>query len=281
MSLSGWTQYANRSLRLPNLIERRTMKKVICAIALSGLISVGLLAPSSSGKVRPAPSISIPDLLRAHGVSQEANVLTSYASEAWKVMPYEGSPDGKSHNFFVRRVSVFVRGESFRYQNVGLDGPITETYLFDGTAYHHTVTDQKGLVNTAKAIGDWQFQLTERRLRMFGLLPFLQQLSDPRTEATYLGRTAAGDDKLEMRNASGSWTLFSDPSGLIQRIEARGETIVFSDYRSVEGLRLPFNERVLVEGKPFYELSFTKIEPRPTLDIDFVNPSDLSKQVAR
>lgn len=254
------------------------MKKIVGAILLSGLIPLGLLAPSF-GKVRAAHSVTIPDLLRSHGVTQDHVVGTTYAAEALRVTPYDGSPDGKKHNFFFWRVSVCVQDGIFRYDNTDLNGPDSESYLFDGTTYHH-VAGERVLVSSAKGIGDSMSQFAEGRVRTFGLLPFLLQLADPRTEAVYIERTASGEDKLKVRSESGSWTLFSDESGLIRKIEVGGGAFVFSDYRSIKGLLLPFNERVFVNDRPFYELGFTRIDLRPEFGKDFFNPPDPSKQVA-
>ena len=255
------------------------MKKVLFAILLSGLIPTALLAPTS-GSVRAAHSVSTSDLLRAHGFSQDPNVGTNYAFEAVKVSPYDGSPDGKKHNFFVEKVSVSVQAGTYRYDIASLKAPLSESYLFDGTMYHHAAAGRKELVSTAKETGDEMSQFAESRVRTFGILPFLQQLSDPRTEAVYLGRTTFGD-KVEVRSVSGRWALFSDESGLVRRIEVGRGAFVFSDFRPVENILLPFNQRVFVNDTPFYELGFTRIDLRPKFRKDFFDASDLSRQVAR
>lgn len=261
--------------------------KILYAIVLCTLLSVGLLP--SAGKEQAAPSISIQDVLRAHNVPHDPNALAAYASEAWIVEPIEGRPDGKSHNFFVQRRSVFVRGDSFRYDTVVFTGPIfegptfkrpvfkgpvIETYVSDGAVCSRSISEPDRPVKTQRRIAEPQFKLIESQVWRFGLIPYLRRLSAPRTEATYLGRTESGDDKFEIKTSSGAWTLFADQLGLIQKVETGRGTIVFSDYRSVEGVQLPFNERVLLDGKPFYELAFDKISLKLEIDRDFFNSSE-------
>lgn len=254
------------------------MKTIFCAVVLSVVMSAGLFRPTSE---REHPAVSISVVLRAHNAPQDPNSLTNYASEGVMVVPYEGSSDGKAHNFFVHRVSALVRGGSFRYDTVDFNGSLRETYISDGTVCNRSLTGRKGLVNAERRIGEMQFKLVESRVWRFGLLPFLRRLSDPRTEATYLGRTESGNDKFEVKTPSGTWTLLSDESGLIQRLEIGKGTIVFSDYRSVEGVQLPFNERVLIDGRQFYELSFDNINLKPKLDGGLFNSSDWSEPAGR
>jgi hypothetical protein len=238
------------------------MKNTIFAALLSCLLSTGLFAPTSAGE-KSAQSNSISGILRAHSFPQDRSFLTTVVSEALVLQVYEGSSDGKLHNFFVRRESLVVRGESFRHDILALDGQARESYVSDGRG-NRWIRGPRGRVEDG--VAESQFRIVENRIRQFGLPPILLQLADPRTETTYLGRTASGDDKFEVTTSSGTWTLFSDESQLIRRLDVGNRTILFSDFRLVDGAMLPFNERVLIGGKPFYELSFNKIVLNRKLD---------------
>lgn len=248
------------------------MTKIIYSILLSGMLSAGLLAPTT-GRQQGAQSGSIAAVLRAHNAAQ-ASSLTASASKALKLEPYEGSPDGKSHNFFVHVVSVVARGESFRCETGSFEGQMLETYVSDGAVCSRLVAGPNGLVNSAKRIGESQLRIIEASVSQFGIIPLLQRLSDPLTEVRYLGRTESGDDRFEVKMPSGIWTVLADQTSLIRRLEIGKTTIVFSSYRSVQGVLLPFNERVMVDGKPFYELGFVKITLNPKLDGDLFNSSE-------
>lgn len=253
------------------------MKKLIFALILVGVMSAGLLIQSFGG-VRSAYSIS--NVLRAHGVSAES-ASTRYTAVGSNVMAYEGSSDGKHHNLFAQDFALAIDGERQRFDTVNVAGQVSDSYRFEGAAYSHSLEGVKEPINATNQVGDLDSELALKHVRIFGLMPFLRQLADQRTVATYASRTAAGYDKVKVQTGTGNWTFFSDDSGLIQKIEIGEATILFSDYRPVKGVQLPFNERIYKGQRLIYELGFIRIDPSPATDIDFFNQPDLFKQVDR
>jgi hypothetical protein len=209
--------------------------------------------------------------------------LATVDAVATRVQCFEGAPDGKEHNFFSQTVWLVARAGSLRYGNVRLidDKTVTESYVFNAATYHHSVIGLEEPVDKTGEIGDSDARLNLERISQFGLQPFLRQLADPRTEATYLGRTASGSEMLKVQTAVDGWTLYTDESGLIQKIAIAGASFVFSSYRTVKGLRLPFNERVYKGQRLIYELGFIRIDPQPAIDRDSFNQPDPFREVGR
>jgi len=257
------------------------MKNLLTLFLLAAAISALLMAPSLGG-VRSAQRITLSDILRAHGVSPGSD-LTPFDAVATKLQFVEGNPDGTEHNFLSQTVWLSSRAGSLRYGNVRLldDTTVTESYEFNGAMYHRSVVGLTEPVDTTTEIGDTDSKLTLSRIAQFGIQPFLSQLADPRTEATYLRRTASGNEVFKVQPTSDSWTLYANETGLIQKIELGAASIVFSAYRTVKGVRLPFNERVYGSHGLFYELEFIRIDPKPAIDKDSFNQPDPFKQVGR
>jgi hypothetical protein len=275
MSLSGRKQHPNRcSLRLHNLNERRVMKSMFFTFFALSLLSGGWLA-TSFGIVRQANPISC--VLQAHGFSSESTADTGYAAVATKLMPHV--PYKGSTRTVVQTVSMFAQGERLRYDTVTVltKATVTESYLFDGDTYHHSVAGLKEQVNTFNQVGDFDSRLTLQRMRMFGLQPFLRELRDPRTQVEDAGPTVAGYKKFKIRSAAGSWLLFADQSGLIARIEIGSRSIVFSEYHSVNGVQLPFNEKAFNDERLCYELRFIELDPQAMLDEALFDPNNLPR----
>jgi hypothetical protein len=248
------------------------MKSMFFSFFAVSLLSGAWWATSSLGTVRQANPIS--GVLQAHGFSSESAGDTGYAAVATKLMP-----DPRSNKTSVQTVSLFAQGEHLRYDTVTVltKATVTESYLFDGDTYHHSVAGLKDQVNTFNQVGDFDSQLTLQRMRMCGLPPFLSELNDPRTQAEDAGPTVGGYEKFRIKSAAGSWLLFSDKSGLIARIEIGSRSLVFSEYQSVNGVQLPFNEKAFNDERLFYELRFIKLDLQPTLDEALFDPNNLPR----
>jgi hypothetical protein len=240
------------------------MKKLICTIVLGGLISTGVLA-LSFGKPEPhANGISIDEVLQAHNVARDPGALSTWLAEAVKLTSYAGGPESDFSNFFERKVTVVVDGDSFKRRRADPLGLREQVDLFDGQLAHHSVKEKDWPVDEEKA-GDSQFAAAQSSIRTFGLVPILRRLSDPATDVVYAGRTARKEDKFKMKTATGDWTLYCDQQHTICRVEIGDKLIEYADYRSVEGVRLPFIQRLSFGGRLIYELVFTRIEFKPVL----------------
>jgi hypothetical protein len=257
------------------------MKKLICALFLSGLASMGLAAPSSGKLHQPASIVSIAEVRQAHNVQQGPDALLAFTAEAVKLISYPGELDSESSSFFERKVKVSIGAGAFKRHRVDPLGVREQFDLFDGREVYHTVVETGKQVEEVNQMGDSPSGDLAFSIKTFGLVPVLKQLSDPATEILYLGRTARREDKFEVKTPTGSWTLYCDQRHIIRKAEIGTRSIEYADYRSVEGTRLPFIQRVYIGGRLSYELVFTSIDLNPTFPAGYFSREAFSKEIAR
>jgi hypothetical protein len=259
-------------------------KKVIGLLVLSGLLSIALLASRLSREKLEEPSavfISIRDLLEAHNVLGDPDVLSVFFAEAQRTVSLAAATNGKPPGAFTRLVTVARYRQVFRYERADPLVSTRQIDLFDGYAIYHAMSVNRRLIEESKQSGDSTSEAVGLEIKTFGLLPILRQLAEPKTESVYEGRTAQGLDRLQVRTPTRVWTVYADSEHLIRRLEFRDNAIEYDDYRAVEGVRLPFGQRFYVRGKPYYELSFTKIDLKPAFPPDYFSHETLVKEIVR
>jgi hypothetical protein len=281
------------------------MKNLIGALILGVLLSTGLLAssyekrvrPVSSGSIgvadqsaspvsinkvnQPASPVSIGEVLRAHNVPQNPDALSSFDAEAVRLT---SRPPGIPHelqSFFERRVRVVMAGNVYKRHTADRLRLREQYDLFDGNLPYHAVVENGSLVAPANLVTDAESRGVELGIKTFGLVPILKQLADSTTEAIYLGRTVYGQDKFDVKTATDRWTLYTDAEHLISRVEMRGKTIEYASYRAVDGVRLPFVQRLSSGGQLVQELNFTRITLNPKLPSSTFSREALAKDMAR
>jgi hypothetical protein len=281
------------------------MKKLIGSLILGGLFSIGLLALSYEKTVRPdaplltgeanqsassasireanqaASLLSIDEVLRAHSVPQNPAALSTFSAEAVRLTSRPPGIDPPLASFFERHVSVVMAGEAYRRHTSDPSRLREQFDLFDGSAIHHAAVEQGRLVEAADSMTDSESEGVEFGVKTLGLVPILRQLSDPTTEAVYLGSAAYGQDKFEVKTSGDRWTIFTNREHLICRLEAGNRTIEYADYRSVDGIRLPFIQRLSIGGRLLQEIVFTRIDLNPALPAGCFSRESLSKELAR
>ena len=257
------------------------MKKLICALFLSGLTSLGLATPSSGKLYQPASTISIDQVRQAHNVHENPNALLAFTATAVKLTPYPGELDSSLPSFFERRVSVSIGAGAFKRHSVDPLGLREHFDLFDGREIHHTAVEMGKQVEEVSQTGDSHSGDFALGIKTFGLVPVLNQLSDAATQVIYLGRTVRKEDKFEVKTPYGSWTLYSDQRHIIRKVEIGARSIEYADYRVVEGTRLPFIQRVYTGGRLIYELVFTGIDLNPSFPAGYFSREALSKEITR
>lgn len=229
----------------------------------------------------PASPVSIGEVLSAHNVSQNPDVFSSFDAEAVRLTSRPPEIDRQLQSFFERRVTVVMAGDAYK-RHTADPLRLREQYdLFDGSVPYHAVIENGKLVAQANPVADSESRGVEFSIKTFGLVPILKQLSDPATEAVYLGRTAYGQDKFDVKTSTDRWTLYTDAERLISRIEVRGRTIEYASYRLVDGVRLPFIQRLSSGGQLVQELNFTRITLDPKLSSSYFSREALSKEMAR
>lgn len=280
------------------------MKNLIGTLILGALVSTGLFAssyekpiqpappasigvagkpasPASINKVKQLPSlVSISEVLRAHNVPHDADGLSGFDAEAVRLT---SRPPGSPHelpSFFERRVTVVLAGNAYNRHTIDPLSLREQYDLFDGVPYHTVIENGRQAVQT-NSVTDSESRGVEFGVKTFGLVPILKQLSDPATAAVYLGCTAYGQAKFDVKTATDRWTLYTDAEQLISRIEVRGKTIEYACYRSVDGVRLPFIQRLSSGGQLVQELNFTRITLNPKLPSGYFSRAARAQEMAR
>lgn len=238
------------------------MKRAICALILSSLILLSLIAASPVKTDQPAPDIS--EVLRAHNVPQHTDALKSFVGEAVKLVFYDGGDGDALHRFFERKVRVSTCGVAFKRHSRDALGLRVRVDLFDGRAGYRAVMESGARVGEANIIEDSQLKSARFAVATFGLAPILKQISRQPSMVFYAGRAARNEDMFQMRTEFGLLAIFADQQRLIRRVEAGNKTIEYADYRNVSGSRLPFIQRLYVAGRLVHELIFTEIDLAPT-----------------
>lgn len=297
-SLEAWADGRNPSERFAGLAdwlrrEGEIMKILIITLILGSLLSTGLLASSFEKKIQPAPAVvigeadqpaspvSISEVLRAHNAPPNLDLLSACDGEAVRLT---SRPHGISHeipSFFERHLSVAWAGNAYRRYTADPVMAREQFDLFDGSTPYHAVTEKGRVTEKANPMGDSESKSFEFGVKTFGLVPILKYLSDATTEAVYSGRTAYGQDKFDIKTTTGRWALYTDMDHLISRVEVGDKTIEYAGYRSVDGVRLPFVQRLSIGGQLFQELIFTRIALNPKLASNYFRRETLSKSVAR
>lgn len=245
------------------------MKNCTYVLFLIALIWLASAAPPIEKTDDPAARELIRELLRAHNVLEGRGALSASFNEAMKTISFSAAGGVEAPGRFNRKVTVFMDGKAFKRHTVDPKGLRERFDLFDGrSAYRKAVYEQGRLVEEVNQTEGIQFEGVDFSVETFGLVPVLRLLSDPATAVVYLGRAGA-EDKFEVRFATGRWVLYADQSRLVSRIEVGDKRIDYTDYRAVEGARLPFIQRLSVNGRPAYELAFTSIRLNQTFPPDY------------
>jgi hypothetical protein len=255
------------------------MKKLISTLVLSGLISAGLLTPSS-GKSQPPASISIVDVLQAHNVSQHSGILEASITEARKLTWYYSDSERDSPGFFERKVLVSNQGNAFKRYTVDPRGLREQFALFDGQAAYQAVVEEGKPVEQVTEMADSRLAAIKFSVITFGLILLLKQISDPATETLYLGQSARNEDMFQVNSATGSWILYADQSHKISKVEMGGKTVVYGDYRSVDEVQLPYFQALSVGNRLIYELVIDRIDLNPAFSAGHFSREALSKEIA-
>ena len=267
------------------------MKILISTLILGSLISTGFLTSSSEKSVQPAPAIiigeadqsaspvSIGEVLRAHNAPQTSDLWSAYDGEAVRLTSRPRGIDHEIPSFFERHVSVVWAGNAYKRYTADPLRLREQFDLFDGSVPYHAVNERGMIAEETSQMTDFQSKSVEFGVKTFGLVPVLKQLSNPTTEATYLGRTAYGQDKFDIKTATGRWTLYADTEHLISRIEVGDKVIEYASYRAVDGVRLPFIQRLSIGGQLIQELVFTRIAFNPKLASNYFRRETLPKQI--
>jgi hypothetical protein len=163
---------------------------------------------------------------------------------------------------FERKIRLATDGPVVRYDRTTFD--ITQSYLFDGNILVSKASED----GSRRPLDSVETESLRFQIRTSGLLPVLKRLSDPATKVVYLGATAKGD-RFEVKTQNGSWYFYSNSNHLIDQLEVGEINIMFEDYRTVNGLTLPYYQSVRKGNALLYDIKFDTFELNPVFASDF------------
>lgn len=240
---------------------------IVVLLAVAGLAAVvRLVNRSSSTTNRQASPNSIPvsvfTLLQAHGGRGDRD-WTRFRQEG--TLTYHINASVGPQRRFERKLSLSTEGPVVRYDRATLN--TKKSYLFDGNTLIRT-TFQAGTQLDVEAVGGAEAASIKFQIATFGLLPILKRLSDPATQVSYVGAAEKGD-RFQVKTGGGSWYFYSNSNHLIDRLEVGELNITYGDYRTVDGLTLPFYQNVSKGETLLYELRFDTFELSPVFASGF------------
>jgi len=230
-------------------------------LAVAGLAAVaGVISRSNSTANRQAKPnsvhVSVFTLLQAHGGGSDRE-WTRFRQEG--TLSYYIGASADPQRRFERKLYLSTDGPVVRYERATPN--LNQSYLFDGNTLIRT-TFQAGTQLDVKAVDGAEAASIKFQMATFGLLPILKRLSDPAAQVIYVGTTDK-EDRFQVKTAGGSWYFYSNSNHLIDRLEVGEINITYGDYRTVDGLTLPFYQSVRKGETLLYELRFDTFELSP------------------
>lgn len=210
--------------------------------------------------------ISVFTVLQAHGGHTELPTFTQTGT-----LIYHPEISAGSQGVFERQLTLYVNGRYVRYDKTTLNR--TQSYLFDGSTLIRTTFDAESRVESRVIDGSDAVSI-KNQMATFGLLPILKRLSEPNTQVVYAGRTST-ETRFEVKSVGGSWYFYSNSNNLIERVEVNSAIITFGDYRTVEGLTLPFSQQVKKGDKLLYEIKLDTFDLNPVFARGFFKSDPL------
>jgi hypothetical protein len=195
---------------------------------------------------------SIEQLFKGFSVFVKAKKYTTIPSESGSELP----------KFFERKVEISVSGDAFRIDKVDPAGAVREIETFDGEALETVVVENGKKVERSSRKAASPHDAVEFNIKNLSLIAVLSYLSDSATKITFLERTMRKEDKIEVKVGASSFIAYLDAARIVRKVEVGKYTVEYGDYRMLDGLQIPFVERVFVKGDLLYELAFTEMNLR-------------------
>lgn len=249
-------------------------KTFLCPVVISSMLLVGvgmtlavrLVYRSMSTANRQAANlpvtVSVLTVLQAH-TGHKDKELPRFAQKG--TLRYYLDISAGSQPVFERKLRLSIDRSLVRYDKAAFDR--NQSYLFDGHTLVRT-TLHAARQGEVKVIDGVEAASIKFQIATFGLLPILRRLSEPSAQVVYVGATSKGN-RFQVKTVGGSWYFYANSNHLIDRLEVDDITITYRDYRTVEGLKLPFYQQVKKGDKLLYEIKFETFDLNPVFAVGF------------
>jgi len=230
------------------------MKRFVCALIAVALIISGMGIASSGRTARLKSSPLFEEVLQAHGGRWAIGSIRGFRAEAVRLT------STRPPEYIERRLIVSASGSQFKRHMIDPLGLIDRFEIFDGQIGHYRIVERGAAEDQPRLMDSDRLRAVKFSINTYGLVPILQTCSDPAVEAVFLGRASRSLDKFVIKTEAGERFIYADRSHRIVRVDIGDKILQFADYRSVNGLQLPYLQRVSLGGQLIYQLTFSTIE---------------------
>jgi len=234
------------------------MKRLVRALTIAALLIPGMWIASSGNAARLKSSPLFEEVLQAHGGRGAIGSVSSFHAKAVRLT------STRPPEYIERKLTVSAFGPWFKRHIVDPLGLIEQFELFDGQVGYYSVVEKGTAVDQPRLMDSERLRAVKFSIDAYGLVPILQTCSGPAVEAVFLERTPRSLDKFAVRTEAGEWFVYVDRSHRIVRVDIGDKILQFADYRSVNGLQLPFIQRMSLGSQLIYQLTFSTIELNPS-----------------
>ena len=255
----------------------RKPKLVLVVVSCVLLVGVGMTlvvrhvsrskSPANPQVAHNSTSVSVLIVLQAHGRQNDKGWPRFYQKGT---LTYHPDISAGSPSVFERKLKLSVDRSLVRYDKATLNR--NQSYLLDGHTLVRTTFDAETQVET-RVIDGVEASSIKFQMATFGLLPILGRLSELATQVDYVGATSNGN-QFRVKTAGGSWYFYANSNNLIDQLEVNDVNITYGDYRTVEGLTLPFYQQVKKGDKLLYDIKLETFDLNPVFAVGFFK-SDL------
>lgn len=211
---------------------------------------------------RNSTSISVFTVLQAH-IGKNYKEWPRFTQKG--TLTYHPDVSAGSQRVFERKLKLSVDRSLVRYDKATLNR--NQSYLFNGHTLVRTTFDAENQVET-RVIDGVEAASIKFQMGTLGLLPILRRLLEPSTQVDYAG-TTSNRNRFQVKTAAGSWYFYTNSNNLIDRLEINDINITYGDYRTVEGLRLPFYQQVKKGDKLLYDIRLETFDLNPVFPVGF------------
>jgi hypothetical protein len=231
------------------------------------------LAPAApSPTTFTVSSTSFEEVLSAHGGRKEIAAISALTVAAARLSVISLT------DFFERQVVVSLDGTRFKRRVADLLGLRTEIECLDERGVFRAAVITRAATGEAVSAAAPNDDARRRDVKLMvdtsSLLLILRRCTDASVRVVAAERAAQGLDKFTLATVDGTLIVYADRLHLVRRVEMGDKVFQYAEYRTVDGLQLPYVQRLSIGSRLFYEWFISNIDLHPTFAPGFFNQAE-------